>query len=257
MTSRDTTIGFLGLDGIGAAIADRLVAQGSRLSVWDLAAERRRTTTTRADPRMSLAPGLSDLGRTCDLVISTLAIGALRTAALGDSDRTGFALEMAPGSLILDMGLAHPAEARQLAVWLGRAGIGLVDAPAMGDAAAAAAGKLDIAVGGYVEFVDRLMPLLRLLGSVHRAHGPGSGHALAAAMAYARFAKAAAARQALMVGESLGLSADLMPDVAAAALDGGDSDPRLAIARQLAEELAQGEVTPGAPVQPSRHAVGS
>lgn len=233
------TIGLIGLDALGQAIAARLAGAGHRVVAWDMRAEARRAYAKSANPE--LAPGLADLGCECRLVVSTLPNGELRAAALGDADRPGFALQMPPGSLILDMGVAHPHAARLLAGALGRGGIGLVDAPALGDPAAAREGCLTLPAGGWHEFVDRLMPLLSLLGTVHRAGGPGTGHTLAAAMAYARFAQAAAAREALRVGESLGLAPELMADVASAARL-PEPDPRLAIAEALAAE--RGAVLP-------------
>jgi 2-hydroxy-3-oxopropionate reductase len=227
------TIGLIGLDPLGQAIAARLAGAGNRILVWDLRAETRRGYAKSTNPE--LAPGLADLGCECRLVVSSLPNEELRAAALGDADRPGFALQMPPGTLILDMGVAHPHAARLLAGALGRGGIGLVDAPALGDAAAARDGRLTLPTGGWHEFVDRLMPLLSLLGTVHRAGGPGSGHTLAAAMTYARFAQAAAAREALLVGESLGLAPELMADVASAA-ELPEADPRLAIAEALAAE---------------------
>lgn len=227
-------VALLGLDPLGEAITERLIAAGHRVIVWDFRAERRRAFAQTANP--ALAPSLAELGMDTELVIATLPHAGLRAACLGDIDRDGFAPQLAPGSLIVDMGLAGPLETRHLAALLGRGGIGLIDAPAIGSADAARAGTLTIPIGGYFEFLDRLTPLLSQLGTVLRAGPPGNGHALAAAMAYARFARAAAAREALRIGESMGLPAELMPDVAAAAADGNESDARLAIAVTLAKE---------------------
>lgn len=243
MTSTTTAqpIALIGLDPLGQAIAERLIAAGHPLVVWDMRLERRRAYAKSRNP--ALAPSLAELGIGTDLIISTLQHAELRTAALGDTDRDGFAPQLSPGSLIIDMGLAGPLETRQLAVFLGRGGIGLVDAPAIGNAEAARSGALTIPIGGYFEFLDRLTPLLSQLGTVVRAGPPGNGHALAAAMAYAKFARAAAAREALRVGASMGLPAELMPDVAAAAAAGNETDPRLAIAETLAKERGVAALT--------------
>lgn len=247
-------IALLGLDPLGEAIAERLITAGHRVVAWDLRPDRRRSFARTANP--VLAPSLAELGIDTGLVIATLPHAELRAACLGDIDRDGFAPQMTPGSLIVDMGLAGPLETRQLAAVLGRGGIGLIDAPAIGDADAARAGSLTIPIGGFFEFLDRLTPLLSRLGTVLRAGPHGNGHALAAAMAYARFARAAAAREALRVGESLGLPAELMPDVAAAAADGNETDPRLAIAEALAQE--RGGVAPAGLVHSTqrRHGTG-
>lgn len=233
-------IGIAGLDALGLALARRLTDHGLRVIGWDRDPVRRRALAG-LGPLAEDAPGTADLGFGCDVVLSTLAAPELFTAALGERDRAGFAPEMAPGSLIIDMGLAMPSDAQQLAVLLGRGGIGLVDAPALGDPALAATGGLAIHAAGFGEFVERLLPLLQLFGRVQPAGTVGRGHALAAVMTFARRAEADAAREALRVGLACGLAPELMPTIVAAASAGPpDDDPRLAIARRMAAETFDG-----------------
>lgn len=236
-------IGIAGLDALGLGLARRLVAHGLRVLCWDRDPARRAASAALgglAEP----AASLTDLGHDCDVVLSTLPPPDLATAAFGevvatDDYRPGFALAMAPGSLVVDMGIALPADAQRLAALLGRGGIGLVDAPVLGTPTDAEAGEALVSAGGFGAFVERLEPLLALFGRVQRAGIHGRGHALAALTVYARHAEAEAAREALRVGLACGLTAELMPDVAAAAVAGpADDDPRLAIARRLASELA-------------------
>ena len=236
-TVTDKPVGIVGLDVLGAAIAHRIAAAGMRTLLWDADATRRRAAAKAIGPRAEDAGSLTDIGMGCDIVLSTLPAAGFAHAVIGDRDRPGFAHDLAAGSLVVDMGVALPSDAQRLAALLGRGGIGLVDAPALGTRAQAEAGTLLLPIGGFVDFVEHLRPLLALLGRVERAGPPGRGHALAALVTDARFAQAEAARAALSVGASLGLAAELMPDVAAAAAAGPEpDDPRLAIARRLAAE---------------------
>jgi 3-hydroxyisobutyrate dehydrogenase-like beta-hydroxyacid dehydrogenase len=232
----DKPLGLVGLDELGTAIARRLAGDGYTLRVWDRRPEKR-AAFAKTRPRIEAVATPTDIGMECEIVISTLDASGLRTAAIGDADRPGFALSLGAGSLIVDMGVSHPVDGRRLAGFLARAGIGVLDAPALGTAQDASEGRLEIPLGGYVEFVDRLQPLLARLGTVIRCGPVGNGHATAALITYARHGAQAAAQDALRLGHACGLSDSLMPEVAAAAtvriLDG---DPWLAIARQLAAD---------------------
>lgn len=226
-------IGLVGLDDLGAAIARRLAAERITLRVWD-AAPARRAAFAAARPAIEVAATPTDIGMECEIVLSTLDAVALRAVALGDGERPGFALALGAGSLVVDMGVSHPADARRLAGYLARSGIGLIDAPALGSAEDAAGGRLDIAVAGWFEFCDRLEPLFATLGRVMRCGVSGNGHASAALITHARHGAAKAAREALAAGRSCGLADKLMPDLVAAARPTiADDDPRLAIAAHL------------------------
>ncbi len=230
-------IGIVGVEALGLAIAVRLAGVPLRLLLWDADPARRRAAARTVGPQAEDAGSPADIGMGCDIVLSTLPAAALVQAAIGDRDRPGFALDLAPGALVVDLGVAVPADAQRLAALLGRGGVGLVDAPALGSAELAHHGALQLPTGGFVDFVERLRPLLSRLGRVEPAGPSGRGHALAALVTYARFAQAEAARSALRVASELGLPPGLMPDVAAAAAGGPSADdPRLAVARRLALE---------------------
>lgn len=231
-------IGVVGLGALGLAVARRISSCGLRVVGWDSDAQRRAALASLGG-LVEPAASATDLGHDCDVVLSTVPAAELLVAAIGDIDRPGFALSMAPGSLLVDLGVAMPSDAQRLAALLGRGGIGVVDAPALGPASAAETGDLLLAAGGFGDFVERLEPLLGLIGTTRAAGTQGRGHALAALMVYARDAEAEAARETLAVALACGLSAELLPDVAAAAAAGPASDDaRLAIARSLAADLA-------------------
>lgn len=233
----DKALGFVGLGELGAAIARRLAGERIRLVVWDPSPERRAAFAA-ARPWIEVAATPTDIGMECEIVISTLDAAGLRAAALGEPDRPGFAPFLQAGSLVIDMGVSTPAEARGLAGLLARGGIGLLDAPALGSAEDAATGQLEMPLAGWFEFCDRVEPLLSRLGRVMRCGISGQGHAAAALLTYARFGAETAAREALARGRACGLTDALMPDLIAAATSRiAADDPRLVIAARLAAEL--------------------
>jgi 3-hydroxyisobutyrate dehydrogenase-like beta-hydroxyacid dehydrogenase len=71
---------------------------------------------------------------------------------------------MAPGSIHVNMATVSVAFAREMAALHLERGIGYLAAPVLGRVDVAAAGKLNILVGGADELVARVQPLLDLMG---------------------------------------------------------------------------------------------
>ena len=104
------SIGFIGLGNMGAPMARHLVAGGYRV----MAADADRATLERfcGSASCERARTLSDLGRSCRLVITMLPDGAaVRQVLLGEQ---GVAAGLVPGSLVLDMSSAEPLGTREL-----------------------------------------------------------------------------------------------------------------------------------------------
>ena len=78
-----------------------------------------------------------------------------------------------PGALWIDCTSGVPERSREIAATLASQGIGFVDAPVSGGPQGAAAGQLDIMVGGEDADVARALPYLpELKGSI----GEGPNH---------------------------------------------------------------------------------
>ena len=137
-------IGFVGLGNMGAPMARHLVAGGYRV----MAADADRATLERFCGSASCEPArtLSDLGRSCRLVITMLPDGAaVRQVLLGEQ---GVAAGLVPGSVVLDMSSAEPLGTRELGRTLAAAGVSLVDAPVSGGVKRAVEGTLAVMAGG-------------------------------------------------------------------------------------------------------------
>jgi hypothetical protein len=88
----------------------------------------------------------------------------------------------------------------------------LVDAPVSGGVAGAQSGSLTIMVGGPVDVLDRLRPVLEVLGShvVHAGEFVGAGHAIKALNNLMSAAHLLASSEALLAGRQFGLDPDVM-----------------------------------------------
>lgn len=86
-----------------------------------------------------------------------------------------------PGALVVDMGSSQPQSTREAAAQARDRGIGLVDAPVSGGVTGAETGRLTVMAGGATVDVQRIRPLLEVLGSrVVQVGAAGAGHAVKA-----------------------------------------------------------------------------
>jgi 3-hydroxyisobutyrate dehydrogenase len=169
-------VGFVGLGVMGYPMAGHLAAAGLSVTCFDTdPAMRDRMRDTW--PAAGVADDVASVGAASDVVITMLPDGErVRQVAL---DTGGLIESMAAGSILLDCSSAQPwltlGTARQLAV----KEIEMVDAPVSGAQWGAESAELVFMVGGADDHVDRVRPLLDLLGRATFHVGPiGSGHVM-------------------------------------------------------------------------------
>ena len=169
-------VGFVGLGVMGYPMAGHLAAAGLELTCFDTDPAMRDRMRD-AWPAALVADDVGTVGAEGDVVFTMLPDGErVRQVAL---DTGGLIDSMAAGSILLDCSSAQPwltlATARQLAT----NGIQMVDAPVSGAQWGAEAAELVFMVGGADDAVERVRPLLDLLGRATFHLGPiGSGHVM-------------------------------------------------------------------------------
>jgi 3-hydroxyisobutyrate dehydrogenase-like beta-hydroxyacid dehydrogenase len=171
-----TTVGFVGLGRMGAAMATNLAADGRRVIAYvrrpdemkDLAARGLEPTTN-----------LSDLFD-CEVVISMLPDDdAVRDVVIGRED-LGFrrlGSGMKPGSMHLSMSTISTTMSSELAREHARRGQGYVAAPVFGNPDAAKGRQLYIVAAGPAADIERCHPLLDRLGQRTFVAGAEAWHA--------------------------------------------------------------------------------
>lgn len=164
-------IAVLGIGQMGRPIAQRLVAAGHSVSVWNRSRAKAEQVT---GARVAASP--QDAAENADIVISLLENGAVVGSVLfGDGADPGAATALQPGSLMIDMASIQPGEARKHAQWLAALGVAHLDAPVSGGTLGAEAGTLAIMVGGEAADFARAQPVLAALGRAVHVGGHGTG----------------------------------------------------------------------------------
>jgi 3-hydroxyisobutyrate dehydrogenase len=111
------------------------------------------------------------------------------------------------------MSSSYPIDTQRLGAELAEKGIPLVDAPVSGGVPKAISGTLAIMTGGKAEDIDRVEPVLKAMGTVHRTGPLGSGHAMKALNNYVSAAGLVATAEALVIGQKFGLDGAVMTKV--------------------------------------------
>ena len=203
-------IGFIGLGVMGAPMAGHLARAGHRLTLLDIDAAL--TQRLAAELGAKAATGAAELARTSELIITMLPNGeVVQQVVMGEH---GVLQGVQPGALLLDTSSAEPWLTEQTAAALATRGVTMVDAPVSGAAWGAADATLVFMVGGTDADVERVRPLLQLMGrSVHHLGALGCGHAMKCLNNCITAMTFAATSEALVAGKRYGLDPAAMVDV--------------------------------------------
>ena len=152
-------VGFIGLGVMGAPMAGHLLAAGHELAVW---ARRPEATAALAARGAHVSATPAALAARCEVVFSIVTSSAdVEALAFGQE---GLAAGLAPGAVHVDMSTIAPAVARELAARYAARGIGWLDAPVSGGEQGARDATLAIMAGGEEAVLDKVRPLLAVLG---------------------------------------------------------------------------------------------
>lgn len=150
-------IGFIGLGGMGAAMARNALKAGHAVRVWNRSPE----------PARALAEEGATLVATAaeafagDAVFSMLADDAALRAVLIDDDLLA---RVPKGTIHVNMATISVAFCRELTDLHAARGLVYVAAPVLGRPDVAAAGKLNIVAAGPDEAIARVQPVLDVIG---------------------------------------------------------------------------------------------
>jgi 3-hydroxyisobutyrate dehydrogenase len=201
------TIGFAGLGHMGTPMADRLAMAGHRLRVYDIAPAARARHEGRDG--VTVVSQVAETAEGADVVILMLPDSAVVAQVLLAD---GLLEHVASSAVVVDMSSSEPARTRELASVAADRGVTLIDAPVSGGVTGARNGSLTIMVGGPMGVLDRLRPVLEVLGShvVHAGDIVGAGHAIKALNNLMSAAHLLASSEALLAGRQFGLDPEVM-----------------------------------------------
>ena len=218
-------ITVLGLGLMGVPMAERLIADGADVTVWN------RTPSAAApfEGRATIAGSVGEAVAGADLVLSMLLDGPVTREVLGQ------AIPLTPkGALVVNMASCEPEVDRALAT-LGRA---YVDAPVSGGTVGAEAGTLTIFAGGAAENVDRAATALATLGRWTPMGPVGAGQVAKLANQLIVGVTIGAVAEALSLARAQGVD----PATLRSALAGGFADSR--ILELHGQRMVEGDFAP-------------
>jgi len=148
------TIGFVGVGNMGKPMAERLVAAGFDLVVYDTNADAVAALVAKGARRAASTADLADQVETVFLSLPTPPI--VETVAKG---LQGKALRR-----VVDLSTTGPQKSRDLSAELGARNVRWLDSPVSGGVGGAVAGTLAVMFSGPREDFDDLQDMLKALG---------------------------------------------------------------------------------------------
>lgn len=207
-------IGFIGLGTMGAPASLNLIDGGHELIVHDLDESRGKAHLERGAKWAENASAVAEQAE----VIFTMVFGPRQ---IEDVVRgyNGLLTAIGPGQTWIDMTTSSPKLFRELALDIEARGAVAIDSPVTGAVDGARNGGLTLFAGGDQAAIDRLRPLMSLMGAVHYMGEKGAGavtklasnqlwaiHATAMGEAFAMGVKSGVALDKLWPALSLGAS---------------------------------------------------
>ena len=198
-------IGFIGVGRMGSSMVARLMAAGHELTIYDPVAS---ATAPAAAMGARVASSVADAAALCTVVLASVPGPA-------DARETARLIAGSPAlKIFVDLSTSGPAAAQAIALLLTPRGIAAIDAPVSGGVKGAAAGKLAIMASGPAPAMQRVRPLLEVLGKVYElGEKPGLGQTVKLANNLMSAASLAIAAEALAMGVKAGVDPAAMLDV--------------------------------------------
>ncbi len=201
-------VGFIGLGIMGSRMAANLQKNGYELVVHN-------RTRAKAEPLIANGAHWADSPAQAAVQVPLLFTmlstpDIVRQIALGP----GGILERAqPGMVWVDASTVNPSFSLEMAGEARKRQVHFVDAPVVGTKDPAEKGQLVILVGAEPEDLQVCQPCLAVMGrQVRHVGGPGAGSAMKMLFAILLGQSMLAFSEAMLLGESWGLSRDLLFD---------------------------------------------
>ncbi len=224
------SLGFAGIGLMGLPMCRRLLAAGYPLAVWNRNPDKCKPL---AEVGAHQVASPAELCQHADVVMLCLAdTSVVREVVFGPA---GIVQGAKKGQLLVDFSSLEPNATREMAAELaGKTGMGWLDTPVSGGVVGAEAGSLAIMVGGDVQDLERVRPVLLNLGQrVTHMGGVGAGQVTKACNQMIVACNALVIAEVVALAERSGVDASLIAE----ALAGGfaDSKPLQILAPQMAE----------------------
>jgi len=203
------TIGFYGLGIMGSRMAANLLSTDADLMIYNRTIAK---ATPLAEQGATIADSPEALATDSDILFTMLSTPeVVQEAATGDE---GFLPFMNAQSLWVDCSTVNPSFSREMAKKASKHNVRFMDAPVAGSKAPAESGDLLFLVGGSEKDLDQCQPYFDQMGrDVIHAGEVGKGTSLKMVFNLLLGEAMAAFAEGLNLGESLGLSREMLLDI--------------------------------------------
>jgi len=201
MNTHNTRIGFIGLGAMGSRMAQRLIAAGFKVVVFNRTGQKMEALAAQG---AGIAPSPRMLAIESDVIMSCLSNDdAVRAIYGGDN---GVMLSAKASTIVVEMSTVSPETSRELSR-IGKArGIEVLDVAISGGPPQAENGTLTLLGGGSESAFDDCAPIFAALARQHFRLGPsGSGTAMKLVVNAVLGVSMQAIAEAIALGEKLGL----------------------------------------------------
>ncbi|MFK8111820.1 MAG: NAD(P)-dependent oxidoreductase [Rubripirellula sp.] len=171
ITPETTRIGWIGTGVMGRSMCGHLMAAGYSMTVFNRSPDKTRELV---DKGATLVDSPMQVAKQSDVVFTIVGFpNDVESVILGPQ---GVLAGCEAGMTIVDMTTSRPSLAEQIATQAAEKQVESIDAPVSGGDTGARTAALSIMIGGELAAVQRIDPLLRLMGKtiVHQG-GPGCG----------------------------------------------------------------------------------
>jgi 3-hydroxyisobutyrate dehydrogenase-like beta-hydroxyacid dehydrogenase len=219
-----TRIGLFGVGLMGHGIASNLVKHGHDLMVFEHAGNQPIHDLQSAGARST--PDAATLARHADvLILCVTGSPQVEAIMLGEN---GVLPHLRPGSLVVDCSTSIPASTEKIAGQVLAAGCRFIDAPMTRLPKDAAAGRLNLLVGGDLADFERALPLLRCYAeNITHVGAIGAGHRMKLLHNYVSLGSAILIAEAAACARQGGIDPQVLVDVLAKGGGGGAALERM------------------------------
>jgi 2-hydroxy-3-oxopropionate reductase len=202
-------VGVIGLGVLGKPIADRIVAAGFELAVFDVRTEPMEALASKgATPCASPA----EVAQRSDFIVSLVSDAAQTDEIVFAAN--GLLAAIRPGATLIVGSTLGPAPVQKVAEALKAEGADVLDAPISGGYIAAQEGTLSMMIGGRQGVLDRALPVLHAFArDITLAGEVGAGQAAKLAHQLVFSLNVMALLEGLALGKAAGVEPEVMKTI--------------------------------------------
>lgn len=203
-----TKVGVVGLGNMGHGMARTLTRQGVDVAGFDTS-DKARAQAQQAG--LTVRDSLQALAKDRDVIILSLPAAKHVQAVCTHAD--GLLDHARPSTVIIDTTTSTPQTSRDVSKALAKRDIRFIDAPVSGGPAGASSGTMTMVIGGDLETVSRVMPILKAV-SAKRVHigDTGAGNVAKIINNLLCASHLITAAQAMLIGRQAGVDPQRLLD---------------------------------------------